>query len=719
MTCIRKEDIQKIKSELKAQGLSITSMRKKYNSTESRVDFFKSVLADEAEAQFFNNKYENYLLKRQKDRLREWVRQSAKKGIDTSTAKTLVDKIDGLKKALGSAKKSDFLNGLIEQKLGFGLTKDEATAILSANNNIVATKKAVLKKYPEYMNWGKSAKGMANFETALKAELESGVSGELLNYGLAVVNMKKIYDAAKIRADYQKRVKSDSQAGALVKKAKEAIITLGGITKSFKASLDLSAMGRQLLPVLFADPNSKSFAEAAKTMGSITKKYLSGELSAEQRDVFEAMIYLRPNHMNGVYKKLGVAVGIQEEAYPETFVNKVLNRALGKSDPFAATELAFTAPIQMARASMADQLVILAEGDIGTLKAQGAGDYVNMMTGRGKSWFMSQNAQRIVNSLMFSPRWLSARLEMVWNLKDVPSLFGEKTKGNIIARKRGAAALRQLAFYTFLPILVSQLIGEDDDKWGDDEMERLWNRLTTWTSSDFGKIVWGDTRFDVSGGYAAVLSLAAKIARGYKTTTSGAKREQGWGKTLGDFFAGKMSPAARTVIDITTKLRDGDKAKDFMYQPITWGGIAVGAIAPITIGEGLLDLFTQPTENKTAQVIGITMDFFGIASNTYGLSDKDMGKSDEFKRAESRLARTENRYPMSLAPSASSAIMKKLSGATQERAISDFSKLYNDRATALVKSREYQRMTSAEQKEALSDVRKSVSRDINKKYGLK
>lgn len=717
MTCIRKEDIQKIKSELKAQGLSITSMRKQYNSTESRVDFFKSVLGDEEEAKFFNNKYETYLLKRQKDRLREWVAKSAKTGIDTSTAKNLVDKIDGLKKALGSAEKSDFLNGLIERKLGFGLTETEAKEILSANNNILATKKAVLKKYPDYMNWGTTAEGMARFESALKAEVESGVPAELLNYGLAVVKLKQLYDVAKIRADHQRRIKSDTQAGAVVKKAKEALISLGGITKSLKASLDLSAMGRQLLPVLFADPRSKSFVEAAKTTRDIVKKYLAGELTAKQRNTFEAMIYLRPNHMNGVYKKLGVAVGIQEEAYPETFVNKALDRALGKG--LSASELAFTAPIQMARASMADQLVILAGGDTGTLKAQGAGDYINMMTGRGKTWFMSPDAQRIVNALLFSPRWLSARLEMVWNLKDVPSLFGEKTKGNIIARKRGAAALRQLAFYTFLPILISHLIGEDDDKWGDDEMERLWNRLTTWTSSDFGKIVWGDTRFDVSGGYAAVLSLAAKIARGYKTTTSGAKREQGWEKTLGDFLSGKMSPAARTVVDITTKLRDGDKAKDFMYQPITWGGIAIGATLPISVGEGLVDLFRQPTENKTAQVIGIAMDFFGIASNTYGLSENDIGKSDEFKRAESRLARTENRYPMSLAPSASSAIMKKLSGATQERAINDFSKLYNDRATALVKSREYQRMTSAEQKEALSNVRKSVSRDINKKYRLK
>lgn len=713
MTCIMPQKIQEVEKQLKKEKLSFENFHTKYNSTEKRVEFLTKAFNSEPEAQFFNKRFERYLLNNQKKALTKWAQTASGKGIDTSTIKTLLEKIDSIATVFGDSEKNEskqLLNGLIEQKLGFALSKDDLKSIISMNNNIKATKNAILAKYPDFNEWGKTQEDMDKFKQELDKEIKAG-KGVLLEHGLSVVKMKKVYEKAKLEADKQEHLKAESQAGKAVKWAKEKVMTFAGILKSTKASLDLS-VARQLSSALLGHPKTwKAEGAAFEILG----KYFKGELTEAQRDTFEAMIYVRPNHVNGIYRKLGVAVGIQEEAYPESFVSTMG----GKYNPFAATEFAFTYPIQLARAIITDELYINAGADLGLLKEQGAGDYVNMITGRGKAIF-NNDVQRYVNVMLFSPRWLSSRLQLLFDLKKIPYLF-DKTGRHQIDKARAKAAVRQAAFLTMLPNLIMGLARAytDDEKYGDDDLERIWNSMTTFTSSDFGKFVVGDTRFDVSMGYASLLSNAVKMVRGYKTTVSGVKREQGWGKTLGDFFNGKLSPVARTVVDSYVRATEGEDAKDFMYQPITWWGIAGRSFAPITVGEGLYDLFTQPTENKYAQVAGVIMDFFGISANTYGIAEMDKGKSESLKKAEKVLARKENRTPTALKPSKQSSIMKKLSGKKQERAVAEFEKTLNQRLTNLVKSSKFKRMNSEKQAEAMKEVRNQVNSQIKKKYGLK
>lgn len=735
MTCIIPKKIKATEEVLKKEGFSLADFHTKYNTTEKRVKFLTEQFNSESEAKFFNKKYENLLLSEQQDRMQKWATSVSEKGIDTDTRKTLLEKIDKLSKPLSSSdynaldnESKQFLNGLVEQKLGFGLTDEELKSIISMNNNIKAHKEAILAKYPDFNEWGKTKEGMEKFKQELDKEIKAG-KGVLLDYGLSVVKMKKVYDKAKLEADKQERLEAETKTGKKAKWLKEKIVTLAGLLKSTKASLDLS-VARQLSSALLGHAGTW---EAEGKAFQILGKYLKGELTEAERDTLEAMIYVRPNHVNGVYRKLGVAVGIQEEAYPESLAQDFFGKkkekektgkgskesSLAKWNPFSATEFAFTYPIQLARAIITDELYINAGADLGLLKEQGAGDYVNMITGRGKAIF-SNDVQRYVNVMLFSPRWLSSRLQLLFDLKKVPYLF-DKTGRHQIDRARGWAAVRQLVFLAMLPNLIMGLSRayKDDKEWGDDDLERIWNSMTTWTSSDFGKFIVGDTRFDVSMGYASVLSNIAKMVRGYKTTISGVKREQGWGKTLGDFFNGKLSPVARTVVDAYTRATEGEKAKDFMYQPITWGSVIGRSFAPITVGEGIYDAIYQPTENKTAQIIGVAADFIGIGANTYGISEGDLGKSSEVLKAEKVLARKENRTPTALKPSSQSSIMKNLSGKTQERAVAEFERELNNRLTRFVKSSAYKHMTPKEQSEEMGKIREQVNKDIKKKYGLK
>src|SRR5574344_1295145 len=110
MTCIRKEDIAKAKQALlQEHGVSLTKLHKVYNTTAQRVNFLTEQFGDREEAIFFNNKYERYLLSRQKENLRAWVKKSEKQGIDNTTKKSLLDKIDSLSSVLKTGTKNNFL----------------------------------------------------------------------------------------------------------------------------------------------------------------------------------------------------------------------------------------------------------------------------------------------------------------------------------------------------------------------------------------------------------------------------------------------------------------------------------------------------------------------------------------------------------------------------------------------------------------------------------
>ena len=164
-----------------------------------------------------------------------------------------------------------------------------------------------------------------------------------------------------------------------------------------------------------------------------------------------------------------------------------------------------------------------------------------------------------------------------------------------------------------------------------------------------------------------------------------------------------------------------------MYQPITALGLLSDALAPISIENILetrvgnwLGLGTAvQTESEVAQIAGIVADIVGLGANTYGIAEKDVGKSDALKEAEFELAWKLDRNPANIKPAKTSAIMKKLSGAKQERAVADFAKQYNEQATRLVNSSEYQKMSLEEKSQALTKVRESVNKAIKKKYGLK
>jgi hypothetical protein len=328
----------------------------------------------------------------------------------------------------------------------------------------------------------------------------------------------------------------------------------------------------------------------------------------------------------------------------------------------------------------------------------------------------SEKAQHFVNIMMFSPRWLMSRVK---TLTDA-SLWLKKGR-NPIETMRAKTAATQMAWILLLPGLVKGLLRamDDDDPHGEEFLERFFSAFNP-LSSDFGKITVGNTRIDATFGLASLITVASRMLTGKSITTEGALKDISWKDSLGNFFQGKASPGLQTggaLVRLAQDFADG--------KPITETETAYGV--KILSGEMLAETFLPISPTNLVQAIasgdgyamfGATLDVFGISGSTYEL-EKDEGKSDELIKAERELAWGIDRVSTALTPSKTSSIMTKLSGARQEKAVADFKKELNNRATKLVKSARFGRLTDEEKAKALKKVREEVNKDIKKKYGIK
>lgn len=716
MVCINKDNLQKVKKALAEKGFSAGQLHKAFPNTQERVKFLTEQFGSEEQAKYYNNKYEKYLLNKQKEALKNWVKTSAKKGIDNNTKKSLLEKIDKLSKVLGNTSADKpFLNGLVKQSLGFYVTQEEANKIKELNDNIIESKRQLLEVMPDYMTY--------NAEQFAEALSDEQKYDKIADLAIRISLMKEVYDEAKIAADKAERL------GKAVFKFKfngketsigEALTTIAGNVKSLKASFDIS-WGRQLTSAFLSGSKAVTMSAAKGWKAGLDAwgKVISAGSAEEMQNrirVLEGMLMVRPNALNGNYARLGVAVGMQEEAFPESVAEKIP----AVKNIFIASEKGFNIAIQTARAEITDTLIDMAGGNTAMLKEQNAGQFVNELTGRGKLPFNNPNTERAINSLLFAPRYLASRIAQIYNLKYAGKWVLNAMKGKetgMIDKMRAKSSMAQLALFAVLIPAIKGILRaiDDDDPHGDDYWERFWSAYEMRTS-DFGKIVLGDTRIDVSAGLDGLLTLSARVVTGKSVSISGVKRDKTWSDVLGSFSEGKLSPAARVVIDGWRYLTQEDP-KNFMYQPITARGLLSDILLPISI-ENLTEL-TIPTESKSAQIVGILADIVGLGANTYGIADKDVGKSTDLKAAEFDLAWKLDRNPASITPAKSSSIMKKLSGARQEKAVADFSERFNTLATRLVQSAKYKRMTPEEQSKALTDVREQVNKEVKKKYGLK
>ena len=411
--------------------------------------------------------------------------------------------------------------------------------------------------------------------------------GDRLEYGRAMVKF----------GDYVSDLKNEARKTTLedLKRSPGAVslkgvVEVAGFAKSLKASIDNSVIGRQGIKTLFAHPvtwlknSAQSFVDMVKVFGG---KEVLKEVQAE--------VLSRENSLNGLYRKEKLAIGNVEEAYPTTLPEKI--PILGKI--FKASQEAFTAWQYRTRADVFDKYVEIAEKSNADI--EGIGTVVNSLTGRGKIGGLEPISKGL-NNVFFSPRFLKSNIDLLTVHafdKNIGSFARKEAAINTLKVIGGVSAILTIAN------AVHPESVEEDSR-----------------SSDFGKIRSGNTRFDVSGGMASIITLAFRLARNSsKSSTTGKVKGLSTGKfgsvtkedVIWDFAKNKFSPAMSVFYDILIEGKDREGNEPSL------AGALDDLLTPLPI-KNYQELKDDP--NSANILVAMIADGLGIGTNTYSKRKK-------------------------------------------------------------------------------------------------
>lgn len=551
MFCLVKSLAEKFTEKLRSGEIDpekLSSM----SSTERR-DFFSKFLGEE-NAKQVNALFESkLLLKNQKEGIINWAKQVA--GMKPEAMRDILSKVNKMTEILNPENEKAFLHDLTAKKLGTEVTVDEAAKI--------------------------SELGKRTNDLKLKINEKSPIGSEdRMAYGRALVAF----------GDYISDLKNEGKKlslkeGLNPKNYAKVISRVAGLAKSLKATLDNSVIGRQGLKVLFSNPkiwleNSKqSFVDIVQSFGG---KEVLNEVRAD--------VYSRPNALNGLYKKEGLAIGNIEEAYPTSLPEKI--PVAGRV--FKASESAFTAFQYRTRADVFDKYVNIAKKTGADI--EGIGKVANSLTGRGTFGQRLEGAASALNNVFFSPRLLKSNIDLLTAHafdKDIGEFARKQAAMNMIKVIGGVATIMAIAN------AIKPGSAETDPR-----------------SADFGKIKIGDTRFDYTGGIASLVTLASRlltlsskssITGKVSSLNSGAYGGQTGVDVFTNFGENKLSPVASVIKDLL-------QGQDFQGNKITLGGEINNLLTPLPITT-YQELSSNP--NSANVLLSMIADGLGINTNTY------------------------------------------------------------------------------------------------------
>lgn len=596
MPCILQSNIKELRRAIQSQG-GFSGLRGK--TAQERVKFFAQYVdtpGSTSTAEWLNREVERRILaKGQTSAVREWMQKLEKKDVKISNKTAVIDRV--MKKKEAFSPKSFYAGGLVKQALGFETSRDDAKKLYDLSNTINQLKKNLLALDPDYFN-----------RTDLD-KLPENVKQARQGLGEKMVEFQKEYETIALKArmvDYANKT--------LKGKAWERVLEVAGNLKSIKASFDVSFL-RQLQTTALAG-QTKSFYDAMKSGYQI---FFGKKIG--WADTLMADLLTRPNALSGRYAQFGVEVGIKEEAFPESWVSK----AIGETDLnlFRRSEEAFNVAIQTARADMFDAMWEATKGDVKLLKDQQVGKVINQLTGRGWS-VKDPQTQRIINNLLFAPKWLASRVQL---LLDTRLVFASGNKitidGKTVLTPQGLRARAAI----FNVILIAMIAAGRKYLWGDEvEEDTDIGTALDPRSSDFGKVIIGRTRFDLTAGTASLITLGARLWTQETTTAQGRTKPMKTADTLFYFLSGKSSPGLQLAANIQHAIRTGGEFVDYRGRPLKWETTTdwrenlADWLLPISLTGGIIEAIAPEGERDTAYwgiTMGIVADFIGIGTNTY------------------------------------------------------------------------------------------------------
>jgi len=578
--CLPKSLATDFKRLLKSGEIDVDKLAK-MESSEARHRYFASVVGD-THATSVNALFEKQLLaKNFYNGAVNWIKTLT--GVNPQVRRDLISRIEKIIKdkngnLLSPEDEKDFLQDLVEMKLGINLSVEEGKTITLLSNKLAEAKTI--------------------FERTGKGE----------EYGVAQSAMERFLSKTKTKGI------SDWSWNPL-----KMIEYIASNTKAIAASLDNSFALRQGIKTLFTHPViwSKDFV---KSFGDLAKGFKNGR--DDVIDGIKAEVYGRKNSINGTYQRMKLQIGGVEESYAGTLGQKIpVFKRL-----FEASEAAYEGMGIRLRADLADKIIEKATKQgidlTDNVVAEDLGKLINSLTGRGSIGKLDIIGKEI-NVAFFSIKFLKGN----WDVLTAHSGgMGLKTS---FARKEAAQNLAKIVgSIAGIMVLANKLYPgsvESDPR-----------------SSDFGKIKIGNTRFDITGGMSSIVVLASRlITLSSKSQGIVKKLNSGYGSQTGmdiinSFWEGKLSPLAGLFRDLA-KQRDYS-GNPITYKTI----LKLGMPIPVqTFNELMKNPDSAPVVfSMIADMLGVSTNTYAPSSTNWNLntgtelkSFKDKIGEDKFNEA--------------------------------------------------------------------------------------
>lgn len=380
----------------------------------------------------------------------------------------------------------------------------------------------------------------------------------------------------------------------------DKFINVGTLPRTLKSTLDLSAPLRQGL--YFATSHPKDFARSFKKMFGYA--FSEKKFANAMQDLPKRQNYLKMREAGIDFTDMD-GIGQSEEAFMSNLVNKV--PALGSVVRGSARS--YTGFLNNLRADVFDTIYNngVKAGLANDEKfLKDLGGLVNAGTGRGDwskvlgSQFGSKAnaASPLLNTVFFSPRLMASRLTLMnpnYYRTLHPALRKEAAKSSVAMVANGMTILG-----------LFKLMGADVE--------------TDPRSSDFGKIKYGNTRYDPWGGFQQYATYIARmISNETKSTSTGEVRnlDEGYGAkgragVSERFVRSKLAPVPAGVWDLAEK-------KNLIGEPVSLLGqgesksAVKNAVEPFILN----DLGDTVKEYGYFGPIVSMPGLFGVGSQTY------------------------------------------------------------------------------------------------------
>lgn len=704
MPCILKDDIKKLRQAITDKG-GMSAIRDM--SAQDRINFFAKFVdmpKHTETAEWLNRQIEQrVLIPGQVQATKEWLKKLEKKGRPIKQKKAIIDRISAKKEVMNPKASRRYMESMAKQVMGFEISRDDAKRLFDLSTSINEHKKKLLSIKPNYLELTNKQLNELSGE-ALKARQELAEK---------LVEFQKTYEEISLKAQeavIASKSKEIKLGGKTYKvNVGESLLKFAGNIKSLKASVDFSFL-RQLQNTLYV--NRKAFLNA---WGSGYKAWFESQKGV---DTMLGDLLTRPNALAGRYNDFGIEVGIKEEAFPESWASKKLEKYTPKYNVLRRSEAGFNIAIQTARANLFDWMWERSNGDVKMLKTEKIGDAINTITGRGKVPLLTskdEKQNRIINNLLFAPKWLASRIETLTDLWYVRHL-GKMTPKGIRAR---AAVGNAIMLGVLIPLIkaIGLAIDSDDERDFWEFLEQTFEPRST----DFGKIRIGTTRFDLSTGTAALLTLFSRVATGKTVTLAGVKSDTARGDVIWNFAKGKGAPALHTAAELITQT-------DYFGEDLKWNTAGEWAknimefTAPISISsayETSRNMYLGKTSgvNAFGQAVGVLSDIIGVSANTYDTKTKDLGKTDKVLQVEKRVAWATNKQPISAKLASNTVVMQDIPDDIAEERQLEFAQKLSVAENRLISSSKFKNASMEEKDEMLKEMRKSVYAEFKKDLG--